>query len=148
MKQENKMWEPGFESSLKEILIYFNGEISYKPKNFPYKLSIVLEDGGVLVRVKDHQTYVEKLSFRELYSILVPDNKLTYFYMFEDLLYEIREKSPKIMIDRYLEKMMVAMYPTLVKRKDQMEKEEIKLIPGFRFKLYGRDFEQMAFSFS
>lgn len=143
------MWEVGFKRYLKEVLNAFLGRISSTWNNGNVSLELSDKGDTVLIKLKEgEQEYQEELLYEEFYKILVPDGKsLKYLYMFQDILDEINEESSKqVVIHSFLDELIQKMYPDISKRKSIMEKieeEQIKLIPGKKFRIGDTQFEQL-----
>lgn len=142
------MWSVGFENYLKEILKSFLGEISYawKKGQTEFELSLLQKGDKVVIELSENQTiYREELSYNELYHILVPDNKLTYLYLFQDIINELNEgDSKEIVVKGYLNDLLISMSKMFVPRKNQMRAVEEPKFPGYRFVIKDIEYEQLS----
>lgn len=130
------MWEVGFKNFLLEVLELFFGEISIKTNEIELVLSKKGED-MVAITLKDNGIEFKKvLAYEELYDILVPDHKMKYLYLFQDVLEGLQKP----------EAILKSMLPAIMEMKEDMEKPEVvELVGDIRFEINGKVYEQLAF---
>lgn len=130
------MWEVGFKNFLLEVLELFFGEISIKTNEIELVLSKKGED-MVAITLKDNGIEFKKvLAYEELYDILVPDHKMKYLYLFQDVLEGLQKP----------EAILKSMLPAIMEMKKDMEKPEVvELVGDIRFEINGKVYEQLAF---
>lgn len=130
------MWEVGFKNFLLEVLELFFGEISIKTNEIELVLSKKGED-MVAITLKDNGIEFKKvLAYEELYDILVPDHKMEYLYLFQDVIEGLQK--PEVILK--------SMLPAIMEMKEDMEKPEVvELIGDIRFEINGKVYEQLAF---
>lgn len=161
-REENQMWNTGFAKYLQEILEAFMGEISYQWKNGETSVELKLIDQGeeILIKLSENQVVREEtLGYEELYQVLVPDNKLDYLYLFQDILDEINElDSKEIVVKGYVDDLLQKMSGTFMKRIEEMnlvgedfeEDTEVECeptftpVPSVKFIENGIEYEQLA----
>lgn len=129
------MWEVGFKNFLLEVLELFFGEISIKTNEIELVLSKKGED-MVAITLKDNIEFKKVLAYEELYDILVPDHKMEYLYLFQDVLEGLQK--PEVILK--------SMLPAIMEMKEDMEKPEVvELVGDIRFEINGKVYEQLAF---
>lgn len=127
------MWKVGFKTYLKEVLDKFQGKIEYG--------ELTLEKvGGDQVKITlDNKN--EVMSYEGLYDLLIPDDKLDYLYLFQDVLEEL--SGPQSILNE--------IKPIFEERKEQMNTESSEeMLPSFDFVTKrivcgGVEYEQLAF---
>lgn len=127
------MWKVGFKTYLKEVLDKFQGKIEYG--------ELTLEKvGGDQVKITlDNKN--EVMSYEGLYDLLIPDDKLDYLYLFQDVLEEL--SGPQSILNE--------IKPIFEERKEQMNTESAEeMLPSFDFVTKrivcgGVEYEQLAF---